>query len=212
MVDHSSDTIANRLGARRFSRRAVLGVGLGATAVVVGNAPAVAQDAAPTPADDVSLLFVQSFATGTLTPKTGQTGGFTLALTGAPAHTLSFSDRPNRLAGTVPTGTFLDVIAGLTADPVNAALAVERDEAGPDGAWEDVLVLELAASTFDETAGLLTYDIRLVDEETVSMRFQAETRGADAIPAAFGRAHLFIDNVPAGSHSGGPGVVCAIIC
>jgi hypothetical protein len=54
------------------------------------------------------MLFVQTFASGSLLPKEGEEGTFILTLNGGYGRTIGFSDRPERIVGSVPTQQFLD--------------------------------------------------------------------------------------------------------
>src|SRR5688572_3187787 len=82
------DALARNLAAR-LPRRLALRQGAAALITGIGFATArhtvVAQDTSPANEDGIagSDLFVQTFASGTLTPKAGEDGGYTLSLEGS---------------------------------------------------------------------------------------------------------------------------------
>jgi hypothetical protein len=162
-----------------------------------------AQDPTPTtsPAtagggDTTEFLFVQTFASGIWAPKAGEDGVFLLTLTGASAQTVYFSDRPERIVGTVPTPRFLDGLGFTPTNPPNAALVVQVDEG------EDVVVIELRDPVYTEDFGpeeatTLTYEAKVLAEYTEAGLAHLAARQTDAtIPATFGPASLFIDDCP----------------
>ncbi len=124
------DALATSL-PNRLSRRAALGAaGLGLTAGVAGAStlraaqeatPAATPDPATGAAAETEYLFVQTFGSGTLTPHATETDLYTLTLTGGAAETVYFSDRPERITGTVPTTQFLDELGFTPDNPPNAA-------------------------------------------------------------------------------------------
>src|SRR5438552_3900027 len=106
MNAHRFDNLA-RILADRLPRRRALGKG---AALVAGASVAAVQRrvaAQPTPTPGIepasgSDLFVQTFRAGTLTPKPGEAGTFTLSLEGDTGQTVYFSDRPARRVGLIP--------------------------------------------------------------------------------------------------------------
>jgi hypothetical protein len=159
-----------------------------------------AQEATPAPLpsteplDDTSILFVQIAAGGNWTPNPGYSELFTLTLDHAVAQTIYFSDRPERIVGTVSTRQFLDNLGFTTADPPNAALVAQTGEG------EAVVVVELFAPRYEETFGdapsaTLTYNARVLanySEEGLS-GFAAQ-QSLEEFPEAFESASLFIDD------------------
>jgi hypothetical protein len=203
------DTIA-RLFAHRQSRRITLAAGgFGLAAVAAGplavtaqdGTPQVATPAAPSdphPSADAAqvkpeFLFVQPFTGGTWAP--GAEGTYTLTLTGAAAHTIYFSDRPERIVGLLPTATFLDGLGFTPANPPNAALVVDTD------AGQDVLVIELLNPVYDGTT--LTYDAHiLADYGETGLAHLARQQADDDFPASFTEGSLFIDDDACGFTKG----------
>jgi hypothetical protein len=206
-VDPSSfDTIARRFAARRSRRQALAqgGAGLAAGALaaatgwVPGAAAAHAQDATP-PAgaaaagQKVRYLFVQSFQAGSIEPKAGADGTYTLKLDHGLGQTVYFSDRPERIVGATPTADFLKGFGFSPKDPPNAALVLE---VGPGD--EDIAVLELTNPRYDEGTKTATYDAKaLADwEKTLALGFSEQPKDLARLAPAFGAAHLFIDDCP----------------
>jgi hypothetical protein len=198
------DTVAKLFAGRRLSRRRALaggGAGLDAGALAAtGLAGAArAQDATP-PAEGAAeqkteFLFVQSFQSGSLAPKDGEDGTYTLTLAQGLGQTLYFSDRPDRIVGATPTAGFLQTFPFGAANPPNAALVLE---AAPGDT--DVVVVKLTAPTYDEATKTATYDATLLaDYEKLGITFQEAPKGAAEVTPQFGAASLFIDDCPNGN-------------
>ena len=195
--------------ATRSSRRTALGaaaVGLGGFALHPAVRPAAARQpatpaATPAPDIDPTFLFVQAFASGTLTPDAGRPDHFVLTLTDASADTISFADRPARLTDSLPTGDLPRQLSFDPADPPNAAL-VTRTDAGD----EIVLVVELLDPTYDPAARTATYRVReLADYSGIGGGLAAAAQPLADAPSSFGITNLFIDS---GSGCGGPLDLC----
>lgn len=143
--------------------------------------------------DDASWLFVQAgFASGTLAGNGD--GTFLLTLLNAPAQTVYFSDRPNRIAGAMPTERFLEVLDFDGGDPPNAALVIQIDAENTD-----VIVFELTAPVYDAGVNSLAYTATLLEgfdqfQET-GVGFVEEPLTADTLPREFGASSLFIDSL-----------------
>ncbi len=187
------DALARILAGRLPRRRALRH---GAAALVAGTGFATAErriaaQATPTAAEAEAAgsdLFVQTFRAGTLTPDPNQSGVYTLSLEGGVGHAVYFSDRPARRVGLIPTAVLLEQLGFTPADPPNAALVAQT----ADG--EDILVVELMNPRYDEAAGSLAYDVRLLaDYSGTGLADLAERQGDDQLPANFTTAHLFID-------------------
>lgn len=192
--DRLTVSLSDKLTRRRAlaaSAASVAGAGL------TRAAPAVAQDATPEAQDSEhpAFLFVQLANSGTWTPKPGEDGVYELTLTSPGQQTIYFSDRPDRIVGTLPTDTFLEGLGFSPFEPPNAAVVVTT----PDGE-RDVLVVELFNPVYSQRFGedaeeVLTYQARVIDayrgeglEEWVP---QADD---DQLPSAFSDASLFIDD------------------
>jgi hypothetical protein len=197
--DHLTMALSTRL-----TRRTALSGAAGLSALgLAGSARGVtAQDATPTTGDaagetKLAFLFVQLFNQGTWYPKPDEEGIYVLTLTGATAQTLFFSDRPERIVGTVDTPQFLDGLGFTPSNPPNAALVVRT----PEGE-RDVLVVELFNPVYVEAVNdpgnvTVTYEARVLEAYqghglTVWL---AEQEDAE-LPAEFSDVSLFIDDCP----------------
>jgi hypothetical protein len=150
--------------------------------------PVTGPEATPE-AEDTGLLFVQSFTASTLGP--GEDSGlWTLALSGSSGQTLYFSERPNRLVGTIDTGPFIEAFRDETAsDPANAAVVAQV------GATDEVtFVVELVGMVFDAATGDLTYTVRLLGDPSVLEMVLPEAPLMEiGGPAAYDATQIFID-------------------
>jgi hypothetical protein len=152
-------------------------------------------------------MFVQTFGEGSIAD--AGNGNLTLTADHLTGQTIYFSDRPERIVGTVPTQRFLGLdhapsaspsatpeTGGLgftPANPPNAALVFDSAEGSDEPG--DVVVVELINPTYDPGSGQATYEIKvLADDTAVDMNFVGEpVVDADAI-RAFEGASLFIDD------------------
>jgi hypothetical protein len=193
------DAVSKLFAARRVSRRQALkDVGAGVAAVGLastGIANVSAQDATPaagSPPEEPSLLFVQSFQTGSIAPKAGEDGTYTVSLERGLGQTIYFADRPDRAVGAFPTDAFLGWLGFTPDDPPNAALLVDKGSGETDFA-----VVELFNPVYDTANHNLTYDVQVLEdwEQSVEISFQEEPADLAALAASFGAAHLFIDGI-----------------
>lgn len=219
MKPHHFDTITRAFATRRLSRRAaVAGTITAGAGLATGAMRSSAQEASPvasptaagsaatttatTTATETTFLFVQSFAGGTLAPKAETTAAtpvagsgpvYTLTLTEGLGDTLFFSDRPERIVGTVPTPTFLDNLGFSPDNPPNAALI---GGLGDDN--EEIVALELFSPSYDAATRTATYDVRILqDYDRLEMTFTAApSTAADHASTTYQSAHLFIDDCP----------------
>ena len=214
------DTISRLFAQRRLSRRHAVRHGVGAVAVgtlatarvvqtssaqeATPNAPVASPAAEPEKTD---FLFVQSFGAGSIAA--GDGGNLTLTADHLTGQTLYFSDRPERIVGTVSTERFLGAgrdaagtpepgLGFTPADPPNAALVF--DSAAGEDTPGDALVVELIDPTYDPATGQATYELRvLADETAVDLTLVAEPVSAAGAIRQFEGASLFIDNCPNGN-------------
>lgn len=190
------DTISRIFAQRRMSRRQALaqgGAGLAAGALATTRLASVsAQEATPEApaAPKPAFLFVQSFQQGSLAPKEGEEGRFTVTLEHGLGQTIYFSDRPDRIVGALPTDTFFDALGFTPDNPPNAALVVESAPGETD-----IAVVELFAPVFDSAGPTVTYDVQVLAEWERTADLALEEAPADlaALGPDFGAAHLFID-------------------
>jgi hypothetical protein len=195
------DTITRLFADRKLSRRQALargGAGLAAgTLVATGLTAAAARDTTPQAEPDSdhgpSMLFLQSFQSGSVTPKAGEAGTFTLTLEQGLGQTIYFSDRPDRIVGATPTDQFLAGLGFPADNPPNAALVVEVEPGNTD-----IAVVELFNPVFDPQSPRVTYDVRVLKEweETLDMEFSEVQTDLAELASSFGPAHLFIDDCP----------------
>lgn len=225
------DRIATMFAERRMSRRRAVTAGtagIAAAGLTATGLSAAAQDATPSAADatpaaeteKTAFLFVQTFGAGAITA--AESGNLTLTADHLSGQTVYFSDRPERIVGTVPTQKFLGLERGgdgpatptsgagdasatpagglgfSPADPPNAALVFDSAEGSDEPG--DVVVVELIDPTYDPSTGQATYEISvLADETAVDMGFASEPVADAAAIGEFSGASLFIDDCPDGS-------------
>jgi hypothetical protein len=194
------DKVSKVFAERRLSRRRALaqggvGVAVGVLAATHRNA-ASGQDATPdaSVAEPVTTtLFVQSFQSGTIAPKEGEAGTFTLTLEHGLGQTIYFSDRPERVVGASPTQDFLNGLGFPSDNPPNAALLVESAPGDTD-----IAVLELLNPRYEASSHTATYDVQILKEyeRTLGISFAEQPTDLSQLHPSFGAAHLFIDGCP----------------
>jgi hypothetical protein len=197
------DSVSKLLARHRFSRRQALkqgGAGLAAAAGLgtAGLAPVVAQEATPVPEPvppdaehGPTMLFVQSFQSGSIAPKEGEDGRYTVTLEHGLGQTIYFSDRPDRIVGASPTPQFLEGLGFFPDNPPNAALVVETAPGETD-----IAVVELFNPLYDPTGPTVTYEVAVLEnwEDSTELGFTAAPADLAALAPSFGAAHLFIDD------------------
>src|SRR5215207_830875 len=202
------DRIAKLFAGRRLSRREALttsGAGLAAASLgalaAAGLSPAAtAQDATP-PAPDAepnaghgpTMLFVQTYQSGSIVPTDGIDGRYTLTLEQGHGQTIYFSDRPDRIVGATDTPRFLEGLGFPADNPPNAALVVETAPGETD-----VAVVELFNPLYDPVSRGVTYEIEVLGNWQASLELALSEVPTDlaALAPSFGAAHLFIDDCP----------------
>ena len=163
MDAHSFDAFTRQFSAIRANRRAAIGTLIAGLATTAIGRTAAAQDATPEADEHQAFLFVQLADTGAWIPSSEEDGVFLLTLAGAGNQTLFFSDRPQRIVGTVPTERLFDALSFTPENAPNAAIVV-HDETGE----RDVLVVELFHPTLTQSFGddpgtTVTYKARVLD-------------------------------------------------
>jgi len=192
------DQFTRRLSTR-LSRRRALAIGAAGIAAAGLNraVPAIAQDATPEAqvTEHPAFLFVQMADSGTWTPKPGEDGVYLLTLAGTGEQTLYFSDRPDRIVGTLPTDEFLNALGFTPVEPPNAAVVVTT----PDGN-RDVLVVELFNPVYTRSFGesgeeFLTYEAIVLNSYVgEALEEWVPQADDDQLPAEFTDVSLFIDD------------------
>ena len=162
---------------------------------MVARSTVAHDDGTPSPVaeEEATFLFVQSgFTSGILDQATDGVQSWMLTLQGAPAQTVFFSDRPERIAGAMSTQRFLETLDFSPNNPPNAALVIGTD----DGA--SVVILDLTAPVYDADAATLTYITKILAFDTLEASgygFTTDPLGPDNYPKEFGAASLFIDSL-----------------
>jgi hypothetical protein len=193
------DSVSKYFAERKISRRQAMIQG-GAGLAVAGIATTgltkmtVAQDATPeVGATGPKMLFVQTYQSGTISPKEGDDGRYILSLEAGNGQTVYFSDRPDRIVGTNPTPQFLEGLGFPDDNPPNAALVVETSPTD-----SDIAVVELFAPKYDPESQSVSFEIEVLAnwQKSLEMEFsEAPTDLATFVPS-FGAAQLFIDDCP----------------
>jgi hypothetical protein len=165
------DALVKQVSSMRSSRRnAIAAIASGIAAAAVGSSTN-AQDATPvaeSESDNQEFLFVQMADTGAWIPSPDEDDVFLLTLAGTGNQTMFFSDRPQRILGTVPTERLFDVLSFTPENAPNAAI-VTHDETGA----RDVLVVELfdpilTQSLGDDPSTTVTYKARMLNSDAAS--------------------------------------------
>jgi hypothetical protein len=139
------------------------------------------------------MLFVQTYQSGTITPKEGTEGRYTLMLDTGTGQTVYFSDRPDRIVGAQPTAQFLEGIGFSADNPPNAALVMDT------GAGEtDIAVIELFDPQLDPISQSVSFEIGVLAnwQHELEMELQEAPTDLAALAPSFGAARLFIDDCP----------------
>ena len=155
MTENSFDTITKLFASRRISRRqAVKGAaGITASGLAATGLSDHSKGAGSIPVPDRALpekgqtLFVQTYQQGSIDPKKGEAGTWTLTLEQGLGQTSLFPpDRPERSVGIAPSEQFIAALGFPAGNPPNAALVFENDSGNVD-----ITVVELFNPTYDTT-------------------------------------------------------------
>lgn len=149
------------------------------------------EDAATSTGAGPSWLFVLDAGAGTWDAATSE-----LRLSGVDPAGLRFSDRPDRMAGTVATRSLVDDWDRLFDDPPNAALHAVAD----DGA-SVLSAVELGTPRWDGTD--LVVPATAVPAAGAGGVHDAATVVADTPPPSFTSAFLFVDPSADPAYGGG---------
>jgi hypothetical protein len=196
------DAIARLFANRRLSRRQAVctaGDGLAALAAADFSAPALALGTAqPNAERGPTMLFVQSFRAGSVSPKAGDAGRYALTLEQGLGQTVYFSDRPDLVVGSSPTPRFLAGLGFPEDNPPNAALIAET----APGETE-IAVLRLYSPVYDEPTHTATYEVAVLEnwQRSAGEGFAEAPADLAQVAPSFGAAHLFIDDCPGGAIS-----------
>ncbi len=198
MDAQSFDAFTRQFSRIRATRRATIGAVAAGIVAAALDRSVEAQDATPIPPEEhPEFLFVQLAEQGTWVPSPGEAGVFLLSLTGATSQTIFFSDRPQRIVGTVPTSRLLETL-GFTPDNAPNAAIVAHDETGR----RDVLVVELFDPVLQQAFGddqstTLSYKARVLDEfASANLGEWQAAQQDDQLAREFTDVSLFIDDCP----------------
>ena len=159
-----------------------------------------AQDATPAPptppARRSMFLFVQSFQSGSIAPKAGEDGTYTLTLEQGPRPDRSTSPTgPNASSAPRPT----PAVPGRARLPARQPAQRRPGGARRRPAQTEIAVVELFNPSYDEATHTATYEVAVLAEwerrAGGGLRPSAGRPGG-ASGTSFGAAHLFIDDCP----------------
>lgn len=216
MDEFRMDTFAKFFANRRLSRRQTLAATASSVAagVLVANAVLAQEESTPdleeflvTYEPDHSgpmYLYVQTFHTGTIVPKEGEDGTYTITLEQGSGQTIYFADRPSRNVGVFRNRAFLSKLGFFPDDRPNAALILDTGHGEMD-----IAVVELSHPVITDDERGISYDVQMLEnwEESLSLGLSDAPGDLAAIAPSFGTAHLLIDDVYCG-HDTGPDIVC----
>jgi hypothetical protein len=144
------------------------------------------------PPKESSFMFVQTAEGGTFTAVEGtDTTRYRIMLSGVGPDTIYFSDRPQRIAGSMEMAKFLRAFPFSPNNPPNAAIVLTT----PKSQDADVIVVELTKPVYDAKQRTLSYDVKVLDNAPKGLAYYAEKRDA-RLPAKFEEVSLFIDDCP----------------
>lgn len=142
---------------------------------------------------DVSWLYSQTAESSDLIDVGG--GKYHIVLHDVDAHTIQFSDRPERLAEVIRTDQLVNAWDSLFSDSSPNAVLVEHE---PDGT-ADSLVVEIKKPVYNVATADLTYEARILIDEEHPQRLKKLAVAYKAPPASTRAVSLFIDNAKAAS-------------
>jgi hypothetical protein len=142
---------------------------------------------------DVSWLYSQTAESSELIDL-GE-GNYRIVLHNVDAHTIQFSDRPERLAEVIGTDELVNAWDSLFSDSSPNAVLVEHE---PDGT-ADSLVVEIEKPVYNGATAELTYQARILVDEEHPKRLKKLAVAYKSPPASTRAVSLFIDNARAAS-------------
>lgn len=207
MDEFRMDTFAKFFANRRLSRRQTLAATASSVAagVLVANAVLAQEESTPdleeflvTYEPDHSgpmYLYVQTFHTGTIVPKKGEDGTYTITLEQGSGQTIYFADRPSRNVGVFRNRAFLSKLGFFPDDRPNAALILDTGHGEMD-----IAVVELSHPVITDDERGISYDVAVLADWQDEFDFGDQQASADLASLApeFDAAYLFIDDCPSG--------------
>jgi microcystin-dependent protein len=157
-------------------------------AIAVPSASAASLPSLPSGA---SVLFALEARSGSFTRVPGRADRYTLVLRGVARRTTWFSDRPQREAGRIRTGSLLGSWRGLgfAAEPPNAAVVLDDGRRA-----QDTVALELRLRSRDKRRRTARFRVRVL--QGLGPGLSRLNRRLDRrLPKHFAGASLFIDNL-----------------
>ena len=134
------------------------------------------------------FLFIQHAQSGSVSEVNATTS--TLELSDVTNKTILFSDRPDRIVGSVSTTDFVGYWTmgedSFAADPPNAVLILDDEEQR-----QDIAVIELFNPEYDSEANTLRYDITAENATATT----TTTSSSINLPSEFGQSTLVIDPI-----------------
>lgn len=141
----------------------------------------------------VPFMFVQTAENGTFSAIPGK-DSYKLVLKGVTPQTVYFSDRPERIAGSVNNRDFLSAIGFGKLNPPNAAIVLTE----PKSKDSDVIVVTLENPVYNESTKTLTYEAKpLKDIKGTKLAFWGN-KSDKQLPSTFSKVSIFIDDCPDG--------------
>ncbi|MFL5847027.1 MAG: tail fiber protein [Solirubrobacteraceae bacterium] len=161
-----------------------------AIACLVPATPALGADTAASLPTGQSLLFAMESQSGTFTPVTGQTGRYRMVLHGLARRTTWFSDRPQRDAGRITTGSLLGSwrALGFAKQPPNAAVVLDDGRTA-----QDTVALELRLVGYDGPRHTARFAVRVLGGLGNGLS-RLNRRLDRTLPRHFSGASVFIDD------------------
>jgi hypothetical protein len=140
-----------------------------------------AQDATPEAEATVSVLFVQSGSSGTMT--ISEDGGYLLTIEDVDPYVLWFTDRPQRGAGYIPLGTYLELWTegsdSFQTDAPNGSLIVNGEP----------IAVEIMNPVYDTALNSFRYTVVPLDNtplaDTLSLEIPSLFIDSDGIVDSF---------------------------
>lgn len=167
----------------------------GASSRVTRQEATAAADTLPAPDADrgPTMLFVQTYQSGTITPKDGDDERYRLTLHSGSGQTVYFSNRPDRIVGSVATPQLLESLGFPDDNPPNAALVVETAPG-----QSDIAVVELFHPIYDPVSQGVTFEVAVLAdwERSLELGFTEAPTDLAALAPSFSSARLFIDDCP----------------
>lgn len=141
---------------------------------------------------DASYLYVQYSSTGSFVlVGDGDPNHYTLTLSDVVPVTTYFSERPERIAGTLSIEEFIGIEDLFDAeDPPNAAVTAINPTDGTEG----IVIVELRDPVYDWQLDNLFYDVILLEESDSRGLGPWQRQSGEALPRNLERINVFIDS------------------